>query len=88
MPNADAEGTTALKNVSAVSGVDTIISIQAIILRSGSFVPLPYITDSFSSAKIQYDTINAYLKLYNSVVNFNGLDVTTIIYYTKNNVIE
>ena len=85
MPNADAEGTTALKNVSAVSGVDTIISIQAIILRSGSFVPLPYITDSFSSAKIQYDTINAYLKLYNSVVNFNGLDVTTIIYYTKNN---
>ena len=44
---------------------------------------LPYITDSNSAGKIQYDITNAKVKLYNSVLNFNNAPIYITLQYTK-----
>lgn len=84
MPDAVTEGTTVMKQVSAVSGIDTIVSMAATIKNSSTnYIALPYVTDSTSSAKVQYDTGNGYLKLYNAILNFNSAPVNVILQYTK-----
>ena len=85
MPAAVTEGTTVLKQINAVSNIDTVISIHAMVYISShtSYLQLPYITDSNSAGKIQYDITNAKVKLYNSVLNFNNAPIYITLQYTK-----